>query len=72
MSAPRHFVDRLVLVADDAMFCCFCVIRLMRSNWRRVRVLVFVDEDVLKFVVVLLADFRNVAQEPYGLDQKII
>jgi hypothetical protein len=38
----------------------------------RVGVLILVDEDVAKLVVVLFSDFRDVAQQSHGFDQQVV
>ena len=38
----------------------------------RVRVLVFVDKNVAKLVVVLFPHFGDIAQQAHGLDQQIV
>src|SRR6185369_16366175 len=54
-------VDRLIFVAHDADVLTLFSNQTDQRELERVGVLVFVDEDVAKLVVVLFSDFRDVA-----------
>ena len=65
-------IDRLVFIADNTD-----ILRLLRDQadeceLERVCVLILVDEDVAKLVVVLFSDFVHVAEQSYRLDQQIV
>src|SRR5688500_2105196 len=58
-------VDRLIFITDDRDVLLLFSQMTNQRELQRVGVLVFVDEDVAKLVVVLLSDFCNVAQQAH-------
>ena len=66
-------VDALRVVADDADVLLLLGQKIDQRKLQRVRVLVFVDEDVFEPVVVFLAHLcLRLAKQSNGLDQQIV
>ena len=61
-------VDRLVFVADDADILGPLSYETDQSKLELVCVLILVNENVAKLVVVLVPDVVDVAQQPHGLN----
>ena len=66
------FVDRLVLVADHANVLLFFRQQTDQGKLKRVCVLILIDQDVTKLVVVLFAHFGNFTEQSHGLDHQIV
>ena len=69
-SAPR--VDRLIFIANGADVVACAREHQHELVLRTVRVLIFVDQDVLKAAVVILAHRRGRLQQTNGVEQQVI
>ncbi len=68
-SAPR--IDRLILVADDAQVAVRLSELLDEKILDTVRILILVDHDVAKLVLILFENGRVIDEELVGLHQEI-
>ena len=66
------FVDRLIFIANYRDVLRFLRQQTNQRKLKRVCILVLINQDVAKLVVVLLAHFRNLAQESHGLDHQVV
>ena len=65
-------VDRLIFVAHDADVLLLLGQQTNQGKLQRVCVLVFIDQDVAKLVVVLFAHLGDFPQQSHGFDQQIV
>ena len=69
-AAPR--VDRLVVVADDREVAALARERLDPQVLRPVRVLVFVDVEVVPAILVAGEDVGRLLEQAHGLEQQVV
>ena len=72
MSAPAPGINRLVFVADGANVVAISGEHAHEFVLRTVRVLIFVDQQILETAVVVLAHLRRRFQQAHRFEQKIV
>jgi hypothetical protein len=70
--SPTPLVNRLVLVSNYRDVLLFLSQQTNQRELQRVCILILVNQDVAKFVVVLLAHLRHLAQQAHGLNHQIV
>ena len=71
-SAPRHAKIDLRVVADDHHVAVFDGEQIDDLGLQPVRVLIFVDENVLKLLGVKIGDLRLFDEQPLPVQQQIV
>ena len=59
---PAEFVDRLVIIADNAEIAVFCRQKAHKAELNRVGILILIDHDIAELLLIIVEHFRELLE----------
>ena len=59
---PAEFVDRLVIIADNAEIAVFCRQKAHKAELNRVGILILIDHDIAELLLIIIEHFRELLE----------